>query len=104
MTAFSPGRSHYRATATPPSAVVSVAEIEPIRRAHECDAGGFYRDRLVSVLKGFVSDIELPPIEIHELPSGVFRYGLRGGFHRYFASIAAGFTEIPAVVLPYYVP
>jgi hypothetical protein len=38
----------------------------------------------------------LPPVEVEELSLGDYHYRLHHGAHRFFASVAVGFTHIPA--------
>src|SRR5881628_2272718 len=79
--------------------IVNLADIEPVTRA--IGQGGFFEDRLASILEAIRSDTPLPPIKIH-IPrtpiAGGYRYRLYHGYHRYYASIAAGFSEIPACI------
>lgn len=78
--------------------IVPLAAIEPLRR----DEGTplFVKSRLVPVLFGLqqLSLGALPPIELHPNRVGPFSYRIRNGCHRYFASVAAGYTDIPAFV------
>jgi hypothetical protein len=71
------------------------------------DSKGFDRARLVCVLSGFAANDDLPPIPLAVLPGGdeltvaPYTYRVRDGYHRFYASIAAGFEELP-VVFPGY--
>jgi len=82
--------------------VFALDDIEPPFRTKRLDANGFVHDRLVSILKGFVADAELPPVDLLVLPplsdisAAPFRYRLVAGVHRFYASIAAGFEFVPA--------
>jgi len=88
---------------------VPLREIEPPYRklAIAKDWHGFERARLISILKDFVSGAEIAPVALLELPSaafvvpafvlpGPYAYQVRNGFHRFYASIAAGFECLPA--------
>jgi hypothetical protein len=68
-------------------------------RAVVYDFGGFGRTRMVHVLKEIATTLAIYPVDMEIINSGAFRYGLRHGFHRYFASVAAGFTHIPARIV-----
>jgi hypothetical protein len=77
--------------------------VEPLFRSieHPLDFHGFNRERFVSVLKGFVADDVIPAVPAIHLPvrefcAGTFRYRACNGVHRYYASIAAGFSMLPA--------
>ncbi len=63
----------------------------------------FDRDRMIAILQGIVSGAELPAVNVHELPGHTPRpFALRDGFHRFYASAAAGFGAVPVAVLPYF--
>jgi hypothetical protein len=55
------------------------------------------KDRMVSVLQDIALRREIWPIEIIEGASGDYRYRLHHGAHRFHASVAAGFSHIPAI-------
>jgi hypothetical protein len=101
MAGFTLRSSAYR---SPAADAVALDDIEPpfrLRRA-PLDWRGFNRERMVSILKGFVDDAELPPIDLLILPptndmsADPFKYRLLEGCHRFYASIAAGFEFVPA--------
>ena len=56
---------------------------------------GLAKARVVPILLAISSGNPLPPVQLEAI--GNDRYQLVAGFHRYCASIAAGFQEIPAV-------
>jgi len=84
-----------------PTTIVSLSEVEaPIRNKN---VAWFNEQRMVDVLRGFRVGDKLPPIEVNELPTDTgFRYRVRDGFHRYYASVAVGFTQLPVSVRPYF--
>ena len=68
------------------------------RRQH-LDHGGFSRDRMIAVLRGIASQVLIPPIEVDQLLDGDrYAYRVHSGAHRFYASVAAGFSHVPAVV------
>jgi hypothetical protein len=83
--------------------LVPLTEIEPIVRSatHPMDFRGFDRVRLVRVLKGFVAGDDIAPAEAMELPifeicvGAAYHYRVCNGYHRFHASIAAGFNMLP---------
>jgi hypothetical protein len=96
---------------TPDASLVHLREIEPPYRkpSAEKDWRGFDQIRFVSLLKGLVIGAEIEPVPLLELPAGTFvvptfvlkgpySYQVRNGFHRFYASIVAGFECLPAVV------
>ena len=103
MIAFKPTGRAYPCQANPPPELVPISDIEPIIRSQPFDFSGLHRDRFARILEGFVSCSDLPPIEVHRLPNGAFPFGLRDGYHRFYASAAAGFECVPARVLSYFV-
>jgi hypothetical protein len=95
--------SAYRAK--PGVALVPSREIEPPYRkpAIAKDWRGFDRARMISILKGFVPGTEIEPVSLRELPvptfvlPGPYGYQVREDFHRFYASILAGFERVPAL-------
>lgn len=59
--------------------------------------GGFDRMRMIDILVGIASRSPLPPVPIVERPEGAYRYRLCNGTHRFYASVAAGFSHLPTV-------
>lgn len=86
---------------SPVTAAIALGSIEPPFRTKALDANGFVRIRMVSILKGFADDAEILPIDLLVIPplgdlSGdPFKYRVVDGFHRFYASIAAGFDFVP---------
>lgn len=87
---------------TPDARLISLRLIEPLGRdrGHGKDFHGFDRGRMMKILKGFVAGDIIEASDAIELPNdrdfcrGQYRYRISDGVHRYFASIAAGYTEI----------
>lgn len=102
---FIPTASAYRSTAE--ATPVPLREIEPPYRTSQTpkDWCGFDRTRFVAVMNGIVTGAEIEPVPLIELPAGDFpflapyRYRVRDGFHRFYASIAAHFDCLPATIL-----
>jgi len=84
---------------------VSINEIAPVLRElsdgvfNDDSARGITaKDRAIQILQGFLANAALPPVEVVQLPEcSPYRYKLTHGAHRFYLSIAAGFTHIPAV-------
>jgi hypothetical protein len=100
---FTPATGYYRSTAD--AVPVPLATIEPVYRlvTHPKDWCGFDRVRLISVLKGIVSSAEIEPVPllalpVTEFPPAPYRYRVLDGFHRFYASIAAGFECLPGII------
>lgn len=100
---FSPSTVAYVASSCEewPTTLVSIMDVEAPRR--NVGIVGLNEDRTVSLLKAFRDSIPLPPLEVYEPsePKRV-RYRVQHGFHRYYASIAAGFSMLPVSVRPFF--
>ena len=102
MRGFVRRRSFYRSST---DLRVELDEIEPPFRLASTpkDWKGFERERLTRILKGFVAEDEIPPVSVLILPlladisTAPFRYRVLDGVHRFYASIAAGFEQLPIV-------
>jgi hypothetical protein len=106
------GNNGFPATAnayrsTPETVLVALTDIIPPMRkpAYPKDWRGFERTRLIDLLRGIVADEQIDPVSLIELwPASdpmlslAYRYSVRDGFHRFYASIIAGFTELPASI------
>jgi hypothetical protein len=82
---------------------VSIVEVGPVHRApgigifNDNDEAPA-RERVKSILNGFRSGAAIPPVEVVRQPtSAEFRYKLVAGAHRFYCSLAAGFSHVPAV-------
>jgi len=109
MLRFVPGGSSYLVDthAFPDRDVfeVCVRDVAPVRRSVEVGIFNFdqytgrtARERVVSILRGFRSGAKFPPVEVVRLPDGqAHRYKLVAGAHRFYCSLAIGFSSVPAV-------
>jgi ParB-like chromosome segregation protein Spo0J len=94
---FVTSRTAYRRNAVRGTMILHIDEIAvPPRRAGVPD---FERDRMVSVLDAIRRDGTLPPIEVVETISDLYSHRLYHGRHRLAASIAVGFSLVPAVAV-----
>lgn len=81
--------------------IITILEIMPPQRFKGVEL--FKKERMVNILQGFVNCHPIPPIIIHKFPAqNDFIYEVRNGVHRFYASIAAGFTSIPAIIVEYF--
>lgn len=83
---------------------VKINEVRPVQRAlgvaifNDSDEATA-RDRVVSILRGFRAAAIIPPVEVVSEPDGSpYRYKLVHGAHRFYCSIAVGFSHVPAVM------
>jgi hypothetical protein len=104
---FRPASEAYRVKAQPDQDIYSVRidDVAPVeRRLSE----GLFRnhptklllakDRVLEILRGFAANAEIPPVRLVRFSTSErYRYKLTDGAHRFYLSIAAGFTHVPAV-------
>lgn len=85
---------------TLPVVSMPIASIRRGRRTRE--GGDFDRERMVKVLCGIANGERIPPVAVIALPNAdgeQFSHRLYDGFHRFSASLAVGYTEIPVVIV-----
>jgi len=105
MPGFKPEGTAYWVTGN--AKLVPLEDIEPLycKHAKTRDWCGFDHERMVRILKSIANGEEMKPVPLMALPyadvSSRMTYGYRAldGFHRYYASIAAGFQYLPASVI-----
>jgi len=105
MSGFRPDSASYLSSDAA-AQIIQLRDIEPPFRfpEHPKDFRGFDRGRLVRILSGFVAGCAIEPVPLLALPApefqpAPFRYRLRDGFHRFYASVAAGFGSLPGIAL-----
>ena len=82
---------------------IRIDEVRPVKRnpgvgIFNDNQEASARERVVSILRGFRTGSAIPPVEIVlEPPDSQFRYRLIAGVHRFYCSLAAGFSHVPAV-------
>ena len=78
--------------------VLRISDIQPPERA--TGLATFKKYKLVPVLLAFRSpECSLPPVCVARNGVGSpYAYSLANGLHRYYASVAVGYTSIPALV------
>lgn len=114
MAAFAPPGPAYRSTAT--ATLIPLRAIEPPFRFPERPLNwrGFDRERLICVLTGIATGAEIPPVPAVGMPQPAepsdpslawtvprspFSHRVKDGYHRFYASVAAGFDCLPVVVV-----
>ena len=88
----------YEAGAPLPVELVELNEVRPPVR----DAGivGLHPDRLASILRAMCTGQQLPAVLGQR--NSVEPYELVAGYHRFYASVALGYTHLPVAVRPYF--
>jgi hypothetical protein len=80
----------------------SVEDVAPLKRApgvgiFNDNKEATARERVVRILRGFREGAQIPPIHLTKLtPAAAFRYKIGNGSHRFYCSLAAGFSHVPA--------
>ncbi len=76
--------------------VVPISDVEPPRRSAGIPL--FKKYKLVPILFALSSpECALPPVEVVKFESERFRFKLHNGLHRYYASLAAGYINLPVI-------
>ncbi len=84
---------------------VPILDVAPVKRSpgvpifkDDPDTGRTARERVVSILQGFRADAKLPHVQVRRLePGNEHTYKLTAGAHRFYCSLAVGFSAVPAV-------
>ena len=97
MAGFTPASEFYPPNESPFEAL-TLAEVQPPVRFDGVPL--FKKYKLVPVFFAFQSpECALPLVQVIELPEpGRYRYAVHNGFHRFYASVAAGYSHLPATV------
>jgi hypothetical protein len=91
MHEFNPSARSYCPLQKNFSKIISLPDIKPPTFPGRV----FDRDRTISILNAFKTDSPLPAIEVVKTDNPDYDYEVRHGFHRFYTSVAAGFTAIP---------
>jgi hypothetical protein len=88
-------RPSFRCSA--PHVLIALTDIDRMVRVVPLDANGFRRDKMMPVLVGIRDGADIvPPVPVEAISIG--RYRLRDGTHRYYASLALGFSHLPCEI------
>jgi hypothetical protein len=90
---------HYREVAPDLEVdAVPLTDVEPPLR--NAGVPPFKKYKMVPVLFAFTSpECKLPPIKVEAVePPSRYRFKVRDGYHRYYASAAVGYPLIPVVI------
>jgi hypothetical protein len=113
MAGFTPSARGFRSAAG--STLIPLRDIEPPYRNSTApkDWRGFDRTRLISVLAGIATGAEVAPVPVLGMPQPAepsdpslswivprspFSHRVKDGYHRFYASVAAGFECLPVTV------
>ncbi len=65
---------------------------------NDSEEEGTAKTRVIRILRGFIADSAIPPVKIASEPAGSdYPYRLVHGTHRFYCSVAADFTHVPAI-------
>ncbi|MDD5273562.1 MAG: hypothetical protein PHU14_12690 [Methylovulum sp.] len=105
--------SEFKATSstfqsTPEAMLIPLRDIDPPFRfpEHPNNCKGFNRDRMIYILNGISRGDKIKPVHLwkvpppshHEFFPCPIRYQVLDGYHRYYASVAAGYEYLPASI------
>lgn len=80
---------------------IDLNDVKPVIRENifnDSEEFGTAKSRVLRILRWFISDTPIEPVTIALEPHGSdYRYKLVAGAHRFYCSMAAGFTHIPAI-------
>ena len=76
--------------------VVPISDVAPPERNPGVQS--FDEGRMIDILSAFRSGTPLPPVEVNEKSAPPYRYEVHNGYHRYYASAAAGFSHLSVIV------
>jgi hypothetical protein len=113
MTGFRSSTRGFRSTAS--AVLFPLRGIEPPYRNTTApkDWRGFDRIRMVRILHGIVTEAEIDPVPVVPMlqpaepsdpslawtvPRSPFSHRVKDGYHRFYASVAAGFECLPVVI------
>ena len=100
---FKAARVAYRCEEGSDTSLVSIRGIEPPKRNNGIRWSE--KNRTISILRGIVSDMPMPPIEVHIPPElEEYQYAVKNGFHRFYCSAALGYEQIPVLERKFFDP
>ncbi len=99
MESFNPESPYYPYDSSNP--IVEIVGIESVKPpTRHPDVSPFKIYKMVPVLMAFTSpECALPAVPVKRIhPSGDYSLELTNGFHRYYASVAVGYTHLPVTI------
>lgn len=100
MNSFNSNRSYYRPNKKIKGTEFVIISIDQIwGRERSPGVPEFRRDAMIKILSRIREDKSIDPIEIMKptMENG-YKYWLKDGFHRFRASVVAGYKRIPAII------
>ena len=83
---------------------ININEVKPVFRHrglkifNDSNEYGTAKTRVIRILRWFIADTAIEPVKIAREPAGSdYPYRLLHGAHRFYCSVAAGFTHVPAI-------
>jgi hypothetical protein len=101
---FVPKSVAYKSSPAAQLALLTAVEPPPRLISHSLSWRGFDRSRFVNVLRGIVEGSEIEAVPVVEMPfvdlgSSPYKFRVRDGVHRFYASVAMGFSHLPTELL-----
>ena len=98
MEDFVPRTAYYNTDLSACSEILLVEEVEPPLR-EKCEFWFRNRETVIEVLEKIRSGEKLDPIEVWSREkSNSKKFKVRDGFHRFYLSIAAGYSKLPVKI------
>jgi hypothetical protein len=98
LKSFRPLRASIQCVA--PHELIAINQVQRLVRDVPLDANGFRRIKMIGVLERIRDDVSFTdPIFVARQLGPMPFFFLRDGVHRFYASLALGFTHIPAEVI-----
>ena len=83
--------------------LIALTDIEPppLDGRTRLTDSGFDEKRMIQILRGIASRQVIPPVEVKvkDHQPGEYRYEVYDGYHRFYASVAAGFPCLPSITV-----
>jgi hypothetical protein len=97
---FTPTRSAFRSGPSAMDVLLTAVEPPPRLIGYPLSWRGLDRVRFVRVLKGIVEDVEIEAVPVLPMPfvdlgPSPYEFRIRDGVHRFYASVAMGFSHLP---------
>jgi len=103
---WTPGRRCFSVQTAVKHDILPIDEIVPPERKAALQgfaSNGLNRERMISVLQALHQDMALPPVQVREITADggeARQFEVYDGFHRFYASVAVGFSHLPVTRAP----
>jgi hypothetical protein len=97
---FTPSRAAFRSGPSAVDVLLTAVEPPPRLIGYPLSWRGLDQARFVRVLRGMVADAEIEAVPVMPMPfvdlvRSPYEFRIRDGVHRFYASVAMGFSHLP---------